>query len=165
MAVHCQPFWAEHTGALRRAGTPTPLDGGFPTSREFPKRSLDIPGGIIHTVGAMMRFFRSEAGAVLLWVAASLLLAALIVPWLYQGGKGLAELLNAQAGGGVAGWLGQACRRADFGRFFNRSLLLAALVLLPVLWRRLAAFCPQHARNATIPVTIVTRIVARMPPE
>lgn len=73
----------------------------------------------------------------LLWVAASLLLAALIVPWLYQGGKGLAELLNAQAGGGAAGWLGRACRRADFGRYFNRSLLLAALVLLPVLWLRL----------------------------
>jgi membrane protease YdiL (CAAX protease family) len=108
----------------------------------FLKRSLDIPGGIIHTVGAMMRFFRSEAGAVLLWVAASLLLAALIVPWLYQGGTGLAELLNAQAGGGVAGWLGQACRRADFGRYFNRSLLLAALVLLPVLWRRLRRLEP-----------------------
>ena len=73
----------------------------------------------------------------LLWVAASLLLAALIVPWLYQGGRCFAELAGAQARGGVLGWLIHACQRAAFGRYFNRSLLLAALVLLPVLLQRL----------------------------
>lgn len=84
-----------------------------------------------------MRFLRSEAGAVLLWVAASLLLAAGMVPWLYQAGKGLAGWMEAQGAGGVLGWLGYACRRADFGRFFNRSLLAAALALLPFLLLRL----------------------------
>jgi membrane protease YdiL (CAAX protease family) len=71
------------------------------------------------------------------------MLAALIVPWLYQGGKGLAELAEAQAAGGLVGWLGHACGRASFGRYFNRSLLLAAMVLLPVLFRRL-----RRARRA-----------------
>ena len=85
----------------------------------------------------MRRFFRSEAGAVLLWVAASLLLAAIIVPWLYQGGRAVAGMSAMQAAGGLAGWLGHACARADFGRYFNRSLLLAALLLLPLLFRRL----------------------------
>ncbi len=86
----------------------------------------------------MTRFLRSEAGAVLLWVAASLVLAALIVPWVYQGGKGVADWTAAGPPDGLLAWLGGACRRAGFGRYFNRSLLLAALVLLPGLWRRFA---------------------------
>lgn len=86
----------------------------------------------------MTRFLRSEAGAVLLWVAASLVLAALIVPWIYQGGRALAEWTAAGPQDGVLAWLGGACQRAGFGRYFNRSLLLAALVLLPGLWRRFA---------------------------
>jgi membrane protease YdiL (CAAX protease family) len=76
---------------------------------------------------------------VVLWVVASLVLAAGIAPWLYQGGREFAELAQAQGYTGVAGWLGMACRRATFGRFFNRSLLLAALILLPVMFRRLRA--------------------------
>lgn len=74
----------------------------------------------------------------LLWVAASLVLAAGLAPWLYQGGKGFAQLAREQDFAGLAGWLGYACRRADFGRYFNRGLLLAALLLLPFLFRRLS---------------------------
>ena len=75
----------------------------------------------------------------LLWVAASLLLAAVISPWLYQGGKGYGEQAAARQLSGVAGWLGAACQRATSGRMFNRSMLLAALLLLPLLFRRLRA--------------------------
>lgn len=75
----------------------------------------------------------------LLWVAASLVLAAVLAPWLYQGGRGYAGLAAEHGFTGVAGWLGTACQRATFGRFFNRSVLLAALLLLPLLFRRLRA--------------------------
>ena len=73
----------------------------------------------------------------LLWVAASLVLAAVLVPWLYQIGKNFADFTAANGNVGLLGWLGSALRRADFGRYFNRSLLLAALLLLPLLFRRL----------------------------
>lgn len=99
-----------------------------------------------------MRFLKSEAGAVLLWVAASLLLAALLAPWLYQGGKQFAELANEQAAGGVLGWLGNACRRADFGRYFNRNLVLVGLMLLPVLWRRLRRLRRLEVREPPVRV-------------
>jgi len=79
---------------------------------------------------------------VLLWVAASVLLGALVVPWLYQGGKSFAAMTAAEDLGGVAGWLGAACGRAGFGRFYNRCLLLCALLLVPVLLRRI-----QHLRR------------------
>ena len=85
----------------------------------------------------MRRFLRSEAGAVLLWVAASLVVAAMIAPWLYQAGKGFGEMVAARGLAGLAGWLGAACQRATFGRFFKRSLLLAAVLLMPLLFRRL----------------------------
>ncbi|MEI7955278.1 MAG: CPBP family glutamic-type intramembrane protease [Verrucomicrobiota bacterium] len=85
----------------------------------------------------MRRFLGSEAGAVLLWLVASLLVAAVISPWLYQAGKGFGDWVAAQGYAGTAGWLGVACQRAPFGRFFKRSMLLAALLLLPLLFRRL----------------------------
>ena len=40
----------------------------------------------------------------LLWVVASVLLAAAVVPWLYLGGKHFAGVVADDAGG-VAGWL------------------------------------------------------------
>lgn len=82
------------------------------------------------------RFFRSEAGAVLLWVVASVLLAAAVVPWLYLGGKHFAAVVADDAGG-LIGWLASASGRAGFGRYYNRCLLLCALVLVPVMMRRM----------------------------
>lgn len=73
----------------------------------------------------------------LLWVVASVGIAAWIAPWIYVVGKGIGEAALAGGWDGVGGWLGSACRRAGFGRYFNRSLMLAALGLLPVLWWRL----------------------------
>ena len=72
----------------------------------------------------------------MLWVVTSLLLAALVAPWLYQGGKWLAGVAAARELPGVIEWLASACGRANFGRFFDRSLLLSALLLLPLLFRR-----------------------------
>ncbi len=73
----------------------------------------------------------------MVWVVLSLVLAAALAPWLYQAGKSLAR---TAAGGdlpAILEWLGAACGRADFNRFFDRSLLLAALLTIPVLFRRI----------------------------
>ncbi len=82
------------------------------------------------------RFFRSEAGAVVLWVIGALLLAAALSPWVYQGGK----WLGAQEGlPAFFAWLGAAAARSEFPRFFNRTLMLSALLLLPLMLRRVRA--------------------------
>lgn len=93
----------------------------------------------------MKRFIRSEIGAAAIWVVSSLLLAALIAPWLYQGGKSLAAAATAGNLPGLLEWLGAACARAKFGRFYDRALLLSALVLLPFLFRRI-----RHLRSAGV---------------
>ena len=80
---------------------------------------------------------RSEIGAAVIWVISSFVLAAAIAPWLYQAGKTFAEFTAAGDFPRLIESVGGSCRRAGFGRYFNRSLLLAALVLLPFLLRRL----------------------------
>ncbi len=96
----------------------------------------------------------------LLWVALSMVLAALLAPWLYQAGKSYAALAAGQQISGVPGWLGAACERAGFGRFFNRSLLLAALLLMPLLFRRLRQVRRAGARMlpAYPPLSLTTGI-------
>lgn len=88
-----------------------------------------------------------------LWVLASMLLAAVISPWLYQGGKALAAVAARQDLGTFLEWLGEACGRAKFGRFFSRSLSFSALLFLPLLFRRIrkmrnvdTALMPGNAR-------------------
>ncbi len=84
----------------------------------------------------MKRFLQSGIGAALIWVAASLALAATLAPWAYQGGKWLAELASERE---MPGWLESvagSCERAELDRYFDRSLLFAALLLLPFLLRR-----------------------------
>lgn len=71
-----------------------------------------------------------------LWAMASLLGAAILAPWLYQSGKWLAAYAGAHETPALVEWLGAACDRAKIGRFFSRAMLLSALLLLPVLIRR-----------------------------
>lgn len=85
----------------------------------------------------MKRFSQSEAGAVVLWVVSAILLAATISPWLYQGGKWFGGVSAAGDLNALAEWLGNACRRGDFSRYFSRSLVISGLVLLPFLFRRI----------------------------
>lgn len=80
---------------------------------------------------------RSEIGAAVLWVVGSFVLGAAIAPWLHQAGKAFAEFTAAGDFPRLIESVGSSCRRAGFGRYFNRSLLLAALILLPTLLRRL----------------------------
>ncbi len=85
----------------------------------------------------LKRFFQSEAGAVILWVVSAILLAATISPWLYQAGKWFGGVSAAGDLNALAEWLGNACRRASFNRYFSRSLVISAVVLLPLLLRRI----------------------------
>lgn len=85
----------------------------------------------------MKRFHQSEIGAAVGWVLGSILMAAVISPWIYQGGARLAAMAAAGDLPAPLEWLGAACGRAKFGRFFDRSLWLSALVLMPFLFGRL----------------------------
>lgn len=101
-----------------------------------------------------MKFLKSEAGAIILWLAASLIAAALLMPWLYDWGKAAIPYLDSTgqdivekaAKGDVFGLLekiGNAFKsvaesfdRAKPDRYFSRALLISALALLPALIRR-----------------------------
>jgi membrane protease YdiL (CAAX protease family) len=85
----------------------------------------------------LKRFFQSEIGAALVWVFASLTMAALLTPWIYQGGKHLAGLTEAGDFPGLIESLGKSCGRAKIGRYFDRALLISALAFLPFLLRRI----------------------------
>jgi len=73
----------------------------------------------------------------MLWVVCTLVMAALITPWVYLAGKWLAALGKTRQVPVMLNWLGDACGRSKFPRFFDRCLLVCALVLLPLLFRRI----------------------------
>lgn len=64
-----------------------------------------------------------------------MLLAALISPWLYDAGKVFASRYNDPDAAAILQRLAGSCERARFERYFSRSLLISALVLLPFLYR------------------------------
>ncbi len=66
-----------------------------------------------------------------------MVLAAAISPWAYQGGKWLAESAATRDLPGLIEWFAASCGRAKLGRFYDRSLLFSALVLLPFASRRI----------------------------
>ncbi|BCX48970.1 abortive infecation protein [Haloferula helveola] len=89
----------------------------------------------------MARFPQSDVLKVFLYVAAMLVLGAALAPWLYNFGMGLAEVTADKDTNGVVEWLGRAAERSkdNFPRFYDRSVLLAALLLIgPLLsWLRM----------------------------
>jgi uncharacterized protein len=100
----------------------------------------------------LKRFFLSEVGAVVAWVLGSLFLAALISPWFYHAGKALASAAAVNDWPTVVEWLAAACGRAKLGRFFDRSLLFSALVLLPFLLRRIRRLRVRDVRVSLHPL-------------
>lgn len=76
---------------------------------------------------------------------ASMLLAAVISPWVYRGGKGLAAAAAGQDLTAILEWLGAACGRARFSRFFSRCMLISAFLFLPLLCRRIGLLRSEHA--------------------
>lgn len=87
----------------------------------------------------MRRGLQSDVLKIFAYVAAALILGAILAPWLYQLGKGLAEVFDDKKGNGPVNFLAKAAGRADFPKFFDRSLMLSAFVLLFPLgsWLRL----------------------------
>lgn len=79
---------------------------------------------------------------ILLFLAAVLLLGAVLAPPLYWGGKWIAGLVVSfkQTGTPVLGWIGNKLASHQFDSYYNRAFLVAALGLLwPFLkWMRLA---------------------------
>ena len=81
----------------------------------------------------------SDVLKIFAYVAGTLILGAAIAPWLYQFGKGLAEVFAGKDSNPAIAWLADAARRSEFPRFFNRAVLLSAVLLIfPLLgWLRL----------------------------
>ena len=83
-----------------------------------------------------MRFLKSEAGAIIVWLAVSLLAAALLTPYLYDAGKTLAHSAETADYPSIVEGIASSAGRAKPDRFFSRALLISALALLPSLIRR-----------------------------
>lgn len=72
---------------------------------------------------------RGDVWKVWLYAAAAVALGAWMSPLLYNAGKALAEVSSHKTTNGPLEWLAGLCRAADFPRFYEAGLLLAALVL------------------------------------
>lgn len=84
----------------------------------------------------LMSFLKSEAGAIILWLAASLFAAALLTPHLYDAGKNLAETAESKEYPEAIEHIAGSAGRAKIDRYFSRALLISGLALLPLLIRR-----------------------------
>ena len=71
----------------------------------------------------------SDVFKVWLYAAASVFLGAWMTPLFYNAGKALAEVASAKQTNGPLEWLAGICRAAEFPRFFEAALVVAAVVL------------------------------------
>ena len=87
----------------------------------------------------------------LLFLAVVIVTAGLLAPLLWHGGRGLAGMIVSfkQQETPLLGWLGRKMAEADFGRYFNRAFLVAALGWLwPFLkWMRVSRAAIGLERN------------------
>ncbi len=72
--------------------------------------------------------FRSEVLKVTVYLVATMLLGALLAPPLFLSGKWL--VAQGTLEGGLLDGLNSALERSKFSRYFNRSMLLAAIVMI-----------------------------------
>ncbi|MBC8127927.1 MAG: CPBP family intramembrane metalloprotease [Gloeobacteraceae cyanobacterium ES-bin-144] len=104
----------------------------------------------------MKRFIQSYIGAVVLWVLGSLSMGAAISPWVYRSGKALAAMAETNTLPALLEWLGRACGKSEFDRFFDRSLLFSAVILMPLLFRRIKTLRSASATLPDVPGTGVS---------
>lgn len=106
-----------------------------------------------------MRFLKSEAGAVVLWLVGTILLAASVFPWIYRLGHHLAAEAATKDLSPILESVGASAAKADLGTYFSRALYVAVLLLLPVLILRL-----RKIRKARGPAVMVTSPLPKPPP-
>ena len=102
----------------------------------------------------LKRFLRSEAGAAVVWVFSTLLLAAVVAPWLYQWGKHFAGIAASEDLPAIFESLGNSCGRAKFERYFSRSLAGSAILLLPFLLMRIRSIRGASAALVDVPAKV-----------
>jgi uncharacterized protein len=96
------------------------------------------------------RFLQSEAGAVVVWITGTLLLAATLLPWVHIAGKDLAARAAAEELSAFMEWLGAAAGRGKYSRYFSRTLVFSGLLLMPpLIWRLRSIRCPATAALPT----------------
>ena len=79
----------------------------------------------------MKKILSNDVTKLIFFLVATFILAALLVPQIYNLGKFLAEVTSNKSVNPVIDYIGTHSRKADYARFFNRSLYLSALILLP----------------------------------
>ena len=76
----------------------------------------------------MLKVIRSDALKLLAWFVGSLIIGAALAPFLYHGCKALVQLRVLGSFGDIGVWLDSKLENAHFGRYFNRSMLIGALI-------------------------------------
>lgn len=86
-----------------------------------------------HARKPLTRHINSDALKLLTWMVCTLLLGAALAPLMFNIGKSVVDfrLLDED------GFLARVLRESEFGRYFNRAMLLAALICLVPLLRSL----------------------------
>ncbi|MCH2061390.1 MAG: CPBP family intramembrane metalloprotease [Verrucomicrobiales bacterium] len=79
----------------------------------------------------MTRHIRSDAMKLLSWLGCTVVLGAILAPLIFYLGKWMADLPALE------GYLSATLKRSDFDRYFNRAMLLAALICIVPLLRSL----------------------------
>ena len=105
----------------------------------IPSSALPCSPRVHKLAPALTKILSSDVSKLLLFLFATLVLAALLVPQVYNLGQFTAELTAHKSINPLVDYLGTHSRKADYARFFNRSLYLAALILLPFLLFSLGA--------------------------
>ena len=85
----------------------------------------------------MLKSIRSDALKLAAWLVCSLIIGAALAPFLYHGCKALVQFRVLESMGAPGQWLETKLDNAHFGRYFNRSMLIGALVCMYPLIRSL----------------------------
>jgi membrane protease YdiL (CAAX protease family) len=98
---------------------------------------------------AVKRLIQSDITKILIFFILTTACAAAITPWLYNAGMMLVEVTETRPTSAVISWLAQKCDHAELPRYFNRALLLCALILTGpfIMWMKLGKEGKQPRRN------------------
>jgi membrane protease YdiL (CAAX protease family) len=77
-----------------------------------------------------MRAAKSDVLKIFVYLGATLVLAAVLAPLMFNFGKGLAEVTENKETNRAIGWIAEGARHAEFPQFFDRALLVSGLLLI-----------------------------------